>query len=63
MNKKETTLKWFYENLKNYKSLDLNDKIIQELFAQGLENEKQYNQKLADDAFRLGWESHKTFTA
>ena len=64
MSKKvQTPVEWFYEKLKTYKSLDLNDKIIQELFAECLEKEKQYKQKLADDAFRLGWESHKTITS
>lgn len=32
-------------------------------FAEAQEYEKQYKQKLADDAFRLGWESHKTITS
>jgi hypothetical protein len=31
-------------------------------FEEAQEIENQYRQKLADDAFRLGWEAHKTIT-
>jgi len=60
---KETAVQWFYKNLKNYKTLNLTDKLIQDLYKQAMQMEHEYHQKLADDAYRLGWESHKTFTA
>ena len=54
--KKQTALDWLHEELCSGRELST---IIQ----QAKQIEKEYNQKLADDAFKLGWESHKTFTS
>jgi hypothetical protein len=37
----QTAVEWFYTNLKNYKSLDLNDKLIQDLYKKAIQIEKQ----------------------
>jgi hypothetical protein len=55
MEKKQTAVEWFYQRILA--------KDIQGVFEQAKKMEKDYHQKLADDAFRLGWESHKTFTS
>lgn len=41
MKKKETAVQWFYKNLKNYKTLNLTDKLIQDLYKQAMEMEKE----------------------
>jgi hypothetical protein len=38
---KETAVQWFYKNLKNYKSLNLTDKLIQDLYKQAMQMEKE----------------------
>jgi hypothetical protein len=40
----------------------INENDLVRIFATAKEMEKKYKQKLADDAFRLGWEAHKTIT-
>jgi len=41
MEKKQTAVEWFYKKLKNYKSLNLTDKLIQDLYKQALQMEKE----------------------
>lgn len=41
MEKKQTAVEWFYTNLKNYKSLDLNDKLIQDLYKKAIQMEQE----------------------
>ena len=50
--KKQTAVEWCYENLKNYKTLDLNDKIIQDLFKQA--QQMEYLQ--IEHAIQTGWD-------
>jgi hypothetical protein len=38
---KQTAVEWFYKNLKNYKSLNLTDKLIQDLYKQAMQMEKE----------------------
>jgi hypothetical protein len=38
---KQTAVEWFYKKLKNYKSLNLTDKLIQDLYKQALQMEKE----------------------
>jgi len=41
MEKEQTAVEWFYKKLKNYKSLNLTDKLIQDLYKQALQMEKE----------------------
>ena len=41
MKKEETAIQWFYKKLKNYKSLNLTDKLIQDLFKEALQTERK----------------------
>ena len=50
--KKQTAVEWFYENLKNYKTLDLNDRIIQDLFKKA--QQMEYGQ--IEGAIQAGWD-------
>jgi hypothetical protein len=45
--KKQTAVKWFYKNLKNYKSLNLTDKLIQDLYKEALQMEKDQIEEVA----------------
>jgi hypothetical protein len=45
----QTAVEWFYTNLKNYKSLDLNDKLIQDLYKKAIEIEKQQIEKASGE--------------
>jgi glutamyl-tRNA reductase len=49
MEKKQSAIEWFYKNLKNYKSLDLNDKLIQDLYKQALQMEQEQIKKASGD--------------
>jgi hypothetical protein len=59
MEKKQTAVEWFYKKLKNYKSLNLTDKLIQDLYKQALQMEKEQiemacNQQEFEDIDGLG---------
>ena len=47
---KQTAVQWFYKNLKNYKSLNLTDKLIQDLYKQA----KQMEEEQIEEAFNIG---------
>jgi hypothetical protein len=38
---KQTAVEWFYKKLKNYKSLNLTDKLIQDLYKEAIQMEKE----------------------
>ena len=38
---KQTAVEWFYKKLKNYKSLNLTDKLIQNLYKETIQMEKE----------------------
>ena len=47
--KTQSAVEWFYKNLKNYKSLDLNDKLIQDLYKKALQMEQDQINKASGD--------------
>jgi hypothetical protein len=47
--KTQSAVQWFYTNLKNYKSLDLNDKLIQDLYKKALQMEQDQIKKASGD--------------
>ena len=49
MEKQQTAVEWFYTNLKNYKSLHLNDKLIQDLYKQAIQMEQEQIKKASGD--------------
>lgn len=57
---KPTAVEWLIKELKDLGYYTYN---LEKLCEQAKQMEKEYKQKLADDAFRLGWESHKTMTS
>ena len=67
MSKKvQTPVEWFlseFEKQIQFRPDSELDVWFKDLFPKAIEIENSYRQKLADDAFRLGWESHKTITS
>jgi len=66
MKKKQTPIEWFLSEFEKQIQFRPNSELdvwFKNLFPKAIEIENNYRQKLADDAFRLGWESHKTFTS
>ena len=62
---KQTAVEWFYKKLKNYKSLNLTDKLIQDLYKQALQMEKEQIQDAWDKRCSYGvvsqtWRVEKT---
>ena len=49
MEKEQTAVEWFYKKLKNYKSLNLTDKLIQDLYKQALQMEKEQIEEAYDN--------------
>jgi hypothetical protein len=41
MKNEQTAVEWFYKKLKNYKSLNLTDKLIQDLYKEAIQMEKE----------------------
>ena len=63
--KKQTPIEWFiseFEKQIEFRPDSELDVWFKELFPKAIEIENNYRQKLADDAYRLGWQAHKTFT-
>lgn len=65
MSKKiQTPIEWFISEFQKqieFRSDSELDLWFKDLFPKAIEKEKQYKQKLADDAFRLGLETGKVF--
>ena len=54
MEKKQTAVEWFYKNLKNYKTLNLTDKLIQDLYKQAMQMEKEEILDAWSDGYSCG---------
>jgi hypothetical protein len=61
MGKKQTAVQWFYKNLKNYKTLNLTDKLIQDLYKQAMQMEKEEMKEAALDNVTTNEKLRKIF--
>jgi len=59
--KKQTAVEWFYKNLKNYKTLNLTDKLIQDLYKQAMQMEKEQMKEAALDNVTTNEKLRKIF--
>jgi len=61
MEKEQTAVEWFYKKLKNYKSLNLTDKLIQDLYKQAKAMEKEQMKEAALDNVTTNEKLRKIF--
>ena len=54
MKKEQTAVEWFYKKLKNYKSLNLTDKLIQDLYKEAIQMEKEQILDAWTDGYSCG---------
>ena len=54
MKNEQTAVEWFYKKLKNYKSLNLTDKLIQDLYKEAIQMEKEQILDAWTDGYSCG---------